>query len=166
MREYETVYVLKPDLPADAVKGLQEKLAAIVQKQNGHVLVHTDWGRRKLAYPVEKFKFAQYIYFQYLDLGTSIAEVERILKNDDKVLKFLTVRLNDDVNSEERLAAAVAPPPPPEEFGYSEGDEGPPRDRGGGDYQRGGGDYRRPERPPFEGDREPARGADSPDRGE
>lgn len=160
MREYETVYVLKPDLPADALKGLQEKLAAILQKQEGHVLVHTDWGKRKLAYRVEKLKFGQYVYFQYLDSGASISEMERILKYDDKVLKYLTVRLDDNVNVQERLSAPVAPPPPPEDFGYNEPDEGPPP------RERSGGDYRRFERPGPSGPREGAGEEERPDIGE
>lgn len=143
MREYETIYVLKPDLPADIVKVLQDKLVSILAKEKGQVLVHTDWGKRKLAYRVDKFRHGQYLYLLYLDSGVSITELERILKYDDKVLKFLTVRLNDDVNVQERLATPVVAPLPPEEIGSYQAEEyGSGRDR-----DRGGGDYRRPDRP-------------------
>lgn len=148
MREYESIYVLKPDLPADGVKALQEKLAAIIEKQGGRVLVQTDWGKRKLAYHVDKFRFGQYIYLQYLDLGAAVAELERILKYDDKVLKFLTVRLADKVDVEKRLASPVVPPVAPEEVGSYESEDYGGRERGG--------DFRRPDRagtgaiPPFE----------------
>jgi small subunit ribosomal protein S6 len=136
MREYETIYVLKPDLPSDTVKGLQDKLSAIIQKQEGHVLAHADWGKRKLAYRVDKFRQAQYIYLQYLDQGPAVAELERILKYDDKVLKFLTVKLKDKVDVKERLSAPPTTPPPPEEIAEERPSEGYGRDRYSGDYRR------------------------------
>ena len=84
MREYETIYVLKPDLPQDQVTVLKDKVQDIIQKAEGKVLHHVDWGKRRMAYQVEKFQQAQYIYLQYLDQGLAVAEIERILKNDDK----------------------------------------------------------------------------------
>lgn len=140
MREYETIYVLKPDLPGDQVKGLQEKLKEIITKAAGHILHHVDWGKRRLAYRVEKFQQAQYLYLQYLDRGVSVAEIERILKNDDRVLKFLTVKLEEKVNQEERLARAGEAPPVPEELFHEEQSyDRPPRDRYYGEGRRGGG---------------------------
>lgn len=132
MREYETIYVLKPDLPGDQVKTIQEKLKDIIAKGNGHILHHVDWGKRRLAYRVEKFQQAQYLYLQYLDQGASIAEIERILKYDDRVLKFLTVKMDEKVNKEERLARVGEAPLPPEEAFHEEPVyDRPPRERHG-----------------------------------
>ena len=116
MREYETIYVLKPDLPAEQFIKIKEKVEETLKKGEGHIISHTDWGKRRLAYQVDKFRFAQYIYLQYLDQGGSVSELERILKYDDSVLKFLTVKLNDKVVVEERLAKKQEPLPPPEEI--------------------------------------------------
>ncbi|MCC7345572.1 MAG: 30S ribosomal protein S6 [Deltaproteobacteria bacterium] len=132
MREYETIYVLKPDLPGDQVKTIQEKLKDIITKGGGHILHHVDWGKRRLAYRVEKFTQAQYLYLQYLDQGASVAELERILKYDDRVLKFLTVKVDEKVNQAERLARAGEAPLPPEEVFHEEPVyDRPPRDRYG-----------------------------------
>lgn len=133
MREYETIYVLKPDLPAEQVKVLKDKVQDIIEKAEGKVLHHVDWGKRRLAYKVEKFQQAQYIYLQYLDKGLSIAEIERILKNDDRVLKFLTVQVEEKVNVEDRLARAGEAPIAPEELVREEPshDRYPPRERYG-----------------------------------
>ncbi len=120
MREYETVYVLKPELTNDLTQGLQEKLADIIQKQEGKVLSQADWGKRKLAYRLQKFRQGQYFYLQFLDKGSAVSEIERILKYDDKVLRFLTVKVQDEMNVEERLSKPVPPPSPPEEY-YQEG---------------------------------------------
>ena len=132
MREYETIYVLKPDLPGDQVKTIQEKLKDIIAKGSGHILHHVDWGKRRLAYRVEKFQQAQYLYLQYLDQGSSIAEIERILKYDDRVLKFLTVKVEEKVNKDERIAQAGEAPLPPEEVFHEEPTyDRPPRERYG-----------------------------------
>jgi small subunit ribosomal protein S6 len=133
MREYETIYVLKPDLPADQVKVLRDKVQDIIERAEGKVLHHVDWGKRRLAYKVEKFQQAQYLYLQYLDKGLSIAEIERILKNDDKVIKFLTVQVEEKVNVEDRLASAGEAPTAPEELVREEPshDRYPPRERYG-----------------------------------
>lgn len=133
MREYETIYVLKPDLPADQVKVLKDKVQDIIEKAEGKVLHHVDWGKRRLAYRVEKFQQAQYLYLQYLDKGASVAEIERILKNDDRVLKFLSVQVEEKVDVQERLARAGEAPNAPEELVREEPsqDRYPPRERYG-----------------------------------
>ncbi len=133
MREYETIYVVKPDLPGDQIKSIQEKLKDIIGKASGHILHHVDWGKRRLAYRVEKFNQAQYLYLQYLDQGASVAEIERILKNDDRILKFLTVKVQEKVNKEDRIARTGEAPLPPEELFHEEPtyDRGPPRERYG-----------------------------------
>lgn len=128
MREYETIYLLKPDLPGDVAKGLQDRLTEIIKKQEGHVLVQTDWGKRKLAYQIQKFRHAQYQYLLFLDRGNAISEMERILKYDDRVLRFLTVKLKDKVDIAQRTAKPVEAPPPPDEVFSREPEE--PRGRG------------------------------------
>lgn len=133
MREYETIYVLKPDLPAEQVKVIKDKVQDIIEKAEGKVLHHVDWGKRRLAYKVEKFQQAQYLYLQYLDKGLSIAEIERILKNDDRILKFLTVLVEEKVDVAERVARAGEAPIAPEELVREEPshDRYPPRERYG-----------------------------------
>ncbi len=134
MREYETIYLLKPDLSPDQVKTIGEKVADLVQKHQGHVLVQSDWGKRRLAYRIEKLKFAQYIYNLYLDSGAAVAEIERILKYDDRVIRFLTVKVKDKVNVAERLAQPVKAPEPPEEVYNSQPED--PRARHSGAPRR------------------------------
>lgn len=127
MREFETIYLLKPDLPAEQLATIKEKISNTIKKGEGHVLSHADWGKRKLAYYVKKFRHAQYFYLQFLDSGAHVGELERILKFDDNVLKFLTVKLKDEVKVEERLAEAGKEPLPPEEpFSYQRPAESTP----------------------------------------
>lgn len=161
MREYETIYVLKPDLPSEQLTKLNEKVSGIIQKAEGHVLFHTDWGKLKLAYDVKKFRFAHYFYFQYLDNGDSISELERILKYDDNVLKFLTVKLRDGVSVEERLAQPKEPPLSPVEIQSSRGGESV-KSRRDAEGSRTEKTKERPESPPAE-KHELGKGLDDPE---
>lgn len=151
MREYETIFLLKPDLPLDVAKGLQDKITDIIKKTNGHVLAKADWGKRRLAYRIQKLKHAQYVYLLFLDEGASVAEIERILKLDDRVIRYLTVKLKDKVNVEDRLSKPVEAPLPPEEF-HSHEEEYRPR---GGDRDRRGYDDNDMGGPPPRSHREP-----------
>lgn len=116
MREYETIYLLKPDIPAEQISSIKDKVSSTIQKGEGHILVHSEWGKRKLAYDVKKCRHAYYFFLQYLSPGPQVAELERILKYDDNVLKFLTVKVADLDDVQSRLATPVEPPPPPEEL--------------------------------------------------
>lgn len=132
MREYETIYVLKPDLPPAAVQAISSKVEETIKKNQGHVLSTADWGKRKLAYRVDKFQQAQYFYWFYVGEGGLVAEVERILKYDDKILKFLTVKKAEVANLQERLAAVAAAPEAPAEYGEDAGAYGSGNRYGGG----------------------------------
>lgn len=104
MREYETLYLLNPDAPSDKADELNKKLTDTIQNQGGHVLTAFNWGKRRLAYKVGKSFYGIYIYLNYLANSSVIAEVERLLKYDDEILRFVTMKLEDNVNVEERKA--------------------------------------------------------------
>lgn len=115
MREYETIYVTKPGITSEAQAKLQEKLQGALEKAEAKLLHQVDWGKRKLAYEVQKEKIGRYFYLSYLSDSNVASELERLLKYDDQVLKFLSVQVADQVNAEERLQKPGEPPSPPEE---------------------------------------------------
>ncbi|MBI2335728.1 MAG: 30S ribosomal protein S6 [Deltaproteobacteria bacterium] len=125
MKEYETLYILAPALTQAAIDNLKSKLEGIVKKDGGHVLIHTDWGKRKLAFSIKKQRNGHYFYFQYISPGGSVAGIERNLKYDENVLRFMTVQLSDNVDVETRSKQEILPPPLAPE--YSEERERPPR---------------------------------------
>ena len=92
MQEYETIYVLQPDLPNARQSKVLEKVSKILKDNKAKVLEQKDWGKRKLAYPIRKFEHGQYIYFNYSGEGTFIPDLERTLKLEESVLRFLTVK--------------------------------------------------------------------------
>ena len=131
MREYETVYLLKPDLPPDQLTTIKDKFTHVITGAQGHVLSQGDWGKRKLAYEVDKHQHGHYIYLRYLGPEGLVNQLERLLNIEDTVLKFLTVRLSDQINVQERLAKKDEAPLAPEEVhGARPVDSGPWR-RGG-----------------------------------
>ncbi len=104
MKEYEALYLLLPEAAADKIEALGNKLTAAIQHHSGQVLTLFNWGKRRTAYRVGKHPSGIYIYLNYLSSdGGVVSEIERILKNDEIVLKFISVKLDDDVNVEERL---------------------------------------------------------------
>ena len=105
--EYETTYLIKPELPDDAVKAVLEKVTGIIENHSGSILLTDDWGKRKLAYPIQKHTRGHYFYVSYVSGPDLIAELERNLRIDDNLLRFLTVKVGDDVDVEARRVAAA-----------------------------------------------------------
>ncbi len=98
-KEYETIYILRGDVDADAAEKVQQRVAEVVNRESGTLLKVEAWGRRKLSYPVAKFKKGVYVYVKYVGKGGLVNELERNLKLADAVLKFQTVLLKEDVDT-------------------------------------------------------------------
>ncbi|MFW5968601.1 MAG: 30S ribosomal protein S6 [Persicimonas sp.] len=109
-REYETIYILRPDANDDDQSEARERFEGVLEDYDGHVLTFDDWGRRELAYEIldstsgQRFDRGRYHYFRYIGPGGVVSELERNLKLLDPVIKFLTVKLDDDLIPKERLA--------------------------------------------------------------
>jgi small subunit ribosomal protein S6 len=97
-KEYETIYVLRSDVDADAAERVQGRVADALEREHGKLVKVEAWGRRKLAYPVGKQRKGVYVYLKYVGGGGLVAEVERNLKLQDAVVKFMTVQTADAVD--------------------------------------------------------------------
>jgi small subunit ribosomal protein S6 len=100
VREYETVFLVKPDLTDENVDKVKDKVRGIINRDGGKFLRFTIWGKKKTMYPVAKQPRAIYIHAHYLGGSAMVAEVERNLRNLDEVSRFMSKRLADDVNPE------------------------------------------------------------------
>ncbi len=101
LRRYETTFVVHPDLgEEDHQKIVQKALGAITQS-GGEILQLQDWGVKKLAYKIKKQTRGHYIFVDYAAKPEAVREVERLLRIDDNVLRFLTVLVDDEVDVEE-----------------------------------------------------------------
>ena len=91
MRKYETIYLLKPDLDGEALKGLVEKFKSLVEK-NGELTNIDEWGKRKLAYPIKKYNEAYYVLMNFRSNPEFPHELERIYKITDEVIRYIIVK--------------------------------------------------------------------------
>ena len=108
MREYETTFIIQPEISDEGVQVLCERLDGILGKNESVRLFYDDQGRRRLAYEIENFQKGRYITLMYLDSGSVVSELERSLKLDDSVLRFLTVQVTEEVQDIEARKAAAA----------------------------------------------------------
>ncbi len=95
LREYETVFLVKPDLTDENVDKVKDKVRGIIGRDGGKFLRFTIWGKKKTMYPVAKQPRAIYLHAHYLGGTALVAEVERNLRNLDEVSRFLSKRLSD-----------------------------------------------------------------------
>ena len=94
LREYEATYILKPNIDPTEKAALAERLKNVIEGQfGGEWKRMDDWGRRELAYAIEKQTYGLYVYNRFLAPPQAITELERILRLLDPVLKFLTVKV-------------------------------------------------------------------------
>lgn len=98
-KEYETIYVLRPDVDADMADKVQNRVAEVIARDAGTLVKVEAWGRRKLAYPVKKHQKGVYVYVKYVGRGGLVQELERNLKLQDAVLKYQTVLTASDVDA-------------------------------------------------------------------
>ncbi|WP_437672817.1 30S ribosomal protein S6 [Sorangium sp. So ce131] len=96
-REYETIYILRPDIDADGAERIGSRLAEVVSREAGRLTKVETWGRRRLAYDIAKHRRGVYVYLKYLGGGKVVAEIERNLRLSDGVLKYQTVLVRNDV---------------------------------------------------------------------
>ena len=109
MRHYETVFIISPELTEDDTQVVVDKFTGILA-DSGAMLTKVDvWGRRRLAYVVKKFNKGFYVLMDYVGSADVVAEIERNMRLDDRILKYMTVKLADSVDPESFKASAAEP---------------------------------------------------------
>ncbi len=98
---YETTFITRSELSDEALKTLQEKLSVVVGTFQGEVVLSEDWGKKKLAYPIRKESRGHYTYLVYTGKAGIVHELERNLRLQDHVLRFLTVNLKTEFDAPE-----------------------------------------------------------------
>ena len=130
-RYYDLVFIVRPATPEDEVKKILGVVEHACQEKGGKIEKTEQWGTRKLAYRVAKHREGIYVHQEIrTSHGEVIAEIERRLRTQDAVIKYQTVRLDEDLKRQKKLslkrekraarrprrAAAPAPAPaPPQE---------------------------------------------------
>jgi small subunit ribosomal protein S6 len=124
MRIYEELFIVKPDAPEEEADAFVEQLRTQLTSAGATVDKVEKWGKRRLAYRVDKYREGAYVLFQFTASPDTVKELERRLRVSDIVLKFLTVRIDQtlkrldkrkkerDKRAAKRAASAPATPAP------------------------------------------------------
>jgi small subunit ribosomal protein S6 len=104
MRRYETICIVNPNLDADSLKEVVAKFSGVIQKLKGYLFAVNEWGKMKLAYEVKKFDKGYYLVLDFCGLPVVVRELERSLKLDDRILKYITVKIGEDVDTEDLVS--------------------------------------------------------------
>jgi small subunit ribosomal protein S6 len=124
MRIYEELFIVKPDVPEEEIDQFVEQMKSVVTAANGSVDKAEKWGKRRLAYRVDKYREGVYVLFQFNAAPETVKEFERRLRVSDMVIKFLTVRIDQtlkrldkrkkerDKRAHRKATAAPAPAQP------------------------------------------------------
>ncbi|EGK10430.1 30S ribosomal protein S6 [Psychrobacter sanguinis] len=106
MRHYEVVLIVHPD-QSDQVVGMVERYIKLVQDNNGMVHRLEDWGRRQLAYPINKIHKAHYVLFNIECDGATLEELEELFRYNDAIIRSLVVRRDDAITEPSQLAKSA-----------------------------------------------------------
>lgn len=98
MRHYEIVFIVHPD-QSEQVPAMIERYRALITGRNGAIHRLEDWGRRQLAYPIQKIHKAHYVLMNIECDGATLGELENSFKFNDAVLRHLTVKMSKAVST-------------------------------------------------------------------
>ena len=104
-REYETVFILRPDTNQDGIQLVNTRVRGVIDQMGGRLLKLDNWGKRKLAYEVKKQLKGIYLYWQYLGTTGVVEEIERNLRMLDQVIRYYTVKVDENVDPTAKPAA-------------------------------------------------------------
>jgi len=92
VNEYELMFIVRPEADSDAVTAVNEQVAGWIGAQGGEVLQTNVWGRRKLAFAIDKQTEGTYVLMTLRLAGLALAEVERNIRLHEQVLRYMFVR--------------------------------------------------------------------------
>jgi len=108
MRHYEIIFIVRPDVPEEDVDKLIAQMESVVTNTGSKVEKVEKMGRRRLAYRVHRQREGFYVFFRLEGLGETVKEFERRLKVTDTVIKYLTVRIDEEGERAEKFKALRA----------------------------------------------------------
>jgi small subunit ribosomal protein S6 len=105
-RLYDLIFIARPATPEDEIKKVEHAVEHACTEKGGKIEKSEHWGTRKLDYRVAKHREGIYVYYQIrTSHGELISELERRLKVQDSVIKYMTIRLDEDIKRQKKLTA-------------------------------------------------------------
>ena len=107
-RQYEVIFIVDPGVDDDEVTRLTENLKQIITDQGGVITKEENMGRRKLAYEILHKTEGTFVLFEIEGSGREIAELERRMRVNDQIIRYLTVRVDEDRRRAEKFKSRRA----------------------------------------------------------
>ena len=108
MRVYEVLFIVAPNTEEGDLESLVTQLSDVVTNQGAQITKIDRLGRRRLAYPIQKFNDGFYIVLTVEGTGLEIAEVERRMRVSDAIIRYITIRIDEDLKRAEKFKAKRA----------------------------------------------------------
>jgi small subunit ribosomal protein S6 len=106
VRNYEVVFVAAPTLTSEELDGFINHIQSVVEGKNGKIVKVDNWGKKSLAYKIKKFREGYYVVLSIEGDGSTIAELERRFRVTDYIIRFISVRIDEDLKRSEKIKAA------------------------------------------------------------
>jgi small subunit ribosomal protein S6 len=106
MTEYESIFIIQPDLPEEEAEALAKTFEQVLTDQQATISKSERWGKKRLAYRVGRHWEGYYTFFEYSGAHAALVELERRLRIHEHVIKFLSVRKDPRAAAEEERRAA------------------------------------------------------------
>ena len=104
-RTYEIMYIAQPDTAEEDITKLNDGIQKLIENEGGNVVRIDNIGRKKLAYEINRKKEGYYVLLETEGPGREIAEIERRFRVNDAVIRYITVRVDEDRKAAEKLRA-------------------------------------------------------------
>lgn len=102
-RTYEVMYIVDPETDGDKIAKLNDAVGKLIEKEGGEVVRMDDIGMKNLAYPIQKKKEGHYVLFEINGSGQEIAELERRMRVNDMIMRYITVRVDEDRKKADKI---------------------------------------------------------------
>ena len=102
-RTYEVMYIVKPETDGEKIEKLNDAVGKLIEKEGGEVVRMDDIGIKTLAYPIEKKTEGHYVLFEIQGSGQEIAELERRMRVNDMIMRYITVRVDEDRKKADKM---------------------------------------------------------------
>lgn len=104
-RTYEIMYIAQPETAEEDITKLNDGIQKLVENEGGSIVKIDNIGRKKLAYEINRKKEGYYVLFEIEGSGREIAEIERRFRVNDAVVRYITVRVDEDRKAAEKIRA-------------------------------------------------------------
>ena len=105
MRVYEVLFIVAPTVEESDLESLITQMSDVLTSQGAEVTKIDRMGRRRLAYPIQKFNEGYYVVLTVEGTGSEIAEIERRMRVIDTIIRYLTIRIDEDLKRAEKFRA-------------------------------------------------------------